>query len=402
MTHDIHWGTVPKNCKLVKKYIMQGITRRTFSKTLAGGVAAGVLSTTFTAAAQGMRKENQKKKLGVALVGLGSYSTYQLAPALQQTEHCFLAGIVTGTKQKEAQWQQKYGIEPAHVYSYDTFDQIASDDAIDIVYVVLPNSMHAEFSIRAAKAGKHVICEKPMAMSVVECDAIIDACQEAGVKLGVGYRLQSEPYTQEIQRLVRENAVGTISFVSADAAYLSRGNPDQWRLNKALSGGGALMNMGVYSIQSCIYSCGKNPLSVSAQEFSTRPEYFKQTDETITAQFEFPGGTVGQMMTSHNANANRLYASGENGWFELSPANNYGPLSGRTSEGPISFPHESQQKLQMDDFAKHILNGSPNLAPGEMGRRDMVIVEAIYRSIREGGRRISIDLPEGYGFSIGS
>jgi glucose-fructose oxidoreductase len=396
------WPAVPassKNCTLCKKRIMKGINRRKFSKTLAGGVAGGVLSTSFAPALQPQGRAVQKKKLGIALVGLGSYSTYQLAPALQETQHCYLAGIVTGTKSKEAQWQQKFGIAPEHTYSYDTFDRIAQDDAIDIIYVVLPNSMHAEFSIRAAQAGKHVICEKPMALTVAECDAIISACDKAGVKLAVGYRLHSEPYTREVKRLVREKSLGNITFVSADAAYISGGNPDQWRLNKRLSGGGALMNMGVYSIQSCIYGCGQNPVSVTAQEFSTRPEYFRETDETITAQFEFPGGTVGQMMTSHNASANRLYASGTRGWLELSPANNYGPLSGRTMAGPLSFPHESQQKLQMDDFAKHILFGSPNVAPGEMGRRDMVVVEAIYRSIAEGGRKVAIDLPEGYGFA---
>lgn len=376
---------------------MTQISRRKFS-TLAGSLAGGLLVSGMPLAMGRSRPLREEKKLGVALVGLGSYSTYQLAPALQQTKHCYLAGVVTGTPAKEKKWMQEYGIRKEHVYNYENFDQIASDDAIDIVYVVLPNSMHAEFSIRAAQAGKHVICEKPMALNVAECDAIIDACKKAGVKLGIGYRLQSEPYTREIKRLVREKTFGQVRFVSADAAYISRGNPDQWRLNKALSGGGALMNMGVYSIQSCIYSCGKNPVSVSAQEFSTRPGYFKQTDETITAQFTFPGGTVGQMMTSHNASANRLYASCDRGWFELQPANNYGPLKGRTSQGDISFPHESQQKLQMDDFAMHILEGTPNRAPGEMGRRDMVIVEAIYKSIREGGRTVPIELPEGYGF----
>ena len=376
---------------------MNRIDRRKFSTTLAGGLAGGFLLSPFSMHAC-RQPSGTQKKLGVALVGLGSYSTYQLAPALQQTEYCHLTGIVTGTPAKEKKWMDQYGIGRDHVYNYETFDQIASDDAIDIVYVVLPNSMHAEFSIRAAEAGKHVICEKPMAMNVSECDAIINACKKAGVKLGVGYRLHSEPYTREVKRLVREKTYGSVTFVSADAAYVSRGNPDQWRLNKALSGGGALMNMGVYSIQSCIYGSGQNPISVQAQEFSTRPEYFKDTDETITAQFEFPEGTTGQMMTSHNARANRLYASCDKGWIELQPANNYGPLKGRTSEGPISFPHESQQKLQMDDFARHILEGTPNMAPGEMGKRDMIVVEAIYRSIAEGGRKVALDLSPTYGF----
>ncbi|GAB5475618.1 MAG: Gfo/Idh/MocA family oxidoreductase [Maribacter sp.] len=341
----------------------------------------------------GMGAEQSDKKLGIALVGLGSYSSGQLAPGLVDAEHCYLAGIVTGTPSKASQWMKQYNIPKENVYNYENFDTIATNDAIDIVYVVLPNSMHAEFCIRAAKAGKHVICEKPMAVSVAECDAIIEACEEAGVKLSVGYRMQSDPYTNEIKRLVKDKVYGSIQYVSSDAGYISRGNPGQWRLNYALSGGGALMNMGVYSIQSNIYGTGMNPISVSAQEFSTRPDYFKDTDESITAQMEFPNGVVGHMFTSHNANANRLFCSFERGWAELNPCHNYGPLNGRTSDGKeISFPHKSQQMLQMDDFAKHIKTGSTNFAPGEMGKRDMIIVEAIYRSIMEGGKTIPLDL----------
>jgi len=336
---------------------------------------------------------SQKESLGIALVGLGTYSTYELAPSLQQTKHCHLAGIVTGTPEKEKIWADKYGIAEENIYNYENFDKIANNAAIDIIYVVLPNSMHADFCIRAAKAGKHVICEKPMAVSVLECDAIIEACEKANVKLSVGYRLHSEPYTQEAKRFVKEKTFGAVQYVSADAAYFSSTNPEQWRLNRKLSGGGALMNMGVYAIQSAIYGTGMNPISVKAQEFSTRPEYFKDTDETITAQFEFPNTAIGNIMTSHNANINRLFVTGEKGWFELNPANNYGPLSGRTSRGDeIKFPHERQQKLQMDDFAKHILMGAPNIVPGEMGKRDMIIVEAIYKSIREGGKRVDLDL----------
>lgn len=378
---------------------MKQINRRTFNRKLSQGLAGTFLAGNLPAANAFCAARPQKKQLGVALVGLGSYSTYQLAPALQLTGYCRLAGIVTGTPPKAAQWMRQYGLEERHVYNYENFDRIADDEAIDIVYVVLPNSMHAEFTIRAARAGKHVICEKPMAMDVRECDAMMEACSRAGVKLGIGYRLHSEPYTQEVKRLVREKTFGHVRFVIGEAGYISSGNPDQWRLNKALSGGGALMNMGVYAIQSCIYGCGKNPVAVSAQEFSTRPGYFKDTDETITAQLTFPDGTIGTVMTSHNANANRLYASCDSGWFELQPANNYGPLAGQTSRGPIEFPHEPQQKLQMDDFARHILEGTPNRAPGEMGRRDMVIVEAIYRSIREGGRMLPIELPPGYGIA---
>lgn len=377
---------------------MKHISRRNFNNLTAKGIGgAALFSSVPFACAMGANKD--KKKLGIALVGLGSYSTYQLAPALQDTQHCYLAGIVTGTPEKEQIWAEKYGIPEKNIYNYQNFDDIANNEDIDVVYVVLPNSMHAEFSIRAAKAGKHVICEKPMGISVAECTAIINACDKASVKLGMGYRLHSEPYTQQVKEYVKEKTFGDVLFVSADAAYRSTGNPDQWRLDKSLSGGGALMNMGVYAIQSAIYGTGENPISVAAQEFSTRPDYFKDTDETIAAQFKFPSGAVGNISTSHNFNANAMYVSGSSGWFRLQPANNYGPLSGETSRGDtITFPHESQQKLQMDDFAKHVLFNEPNLAPGEMGKRDMMIVEAIYKSIANGGETIALDFEPGYGF----
>lgn len=371
---------------------MKSINRRTFNSKLTKGVLGTSLFAHMPIAC-GMAGGQDNKKLGIALVGLGSYSEGQLAPGLVNAEHCYLAGIVTGTPAKEKEWMERYDIPKANVYNYENFDSIAENDAIDIVYVVLPNSMHAEFCIRAAKAGKHVICEKPMAVSVAECDAIIEACENANVKLSVGYRMQSDPYTNEVKRLVKEKTFGEVTYVSSDASYISRGNPDQWRLNRALSGGGALLNMGVYAIQSNIYGTGTNPISVSAQEFSTRPDYFKETDETIMAQMKFPNGVVGQLCTSHNARGNRLYVSCTDGWIELNPCHSYGPLAGRTSNGnEISFPHKSQQMLQMDDFAQHIKTGNTNFAPGEMGKRDMIIVEAIYQSIREGGKTIPLEL----------
>lgn len=376
--------------------MITNISRREFNKKLTKGITATTLAMNLPLACA--MSEKQGKKLGVALVGLGSYSTYQLAPALLEAEYCYLAGIVTGTPEKTKAWSKKYGIPQESIYNYQNFDSIKENKNIDIVYVVLPNSMHAEFSIRAARAGKHVICEKPMAMNVAECDEIIRTCEQAGVKLGMGYRLHSEPYTKEVKRLVGEKTFGKVLYVSSDAAYRSMSNPEQWRLNKNLSGGGALVNMGVYAIQSSIYGTGENPIAVWAQEFSTRPEYFKDTDETITAQFEFKSGTTAHLMTSHNIRANRLHVNCEQGWIELDPASTYIPLAGRTSNGGLNFKQESQQKLQMDDFAKHILFDTPNLAPGEMGKRDMIIVEAIYKSIAEGGKKQSLSFTPNFGF----
>ena len=368
------------------------LSRRQFNEKLTKGLGATALAATLPlACTTAGSASNSKKKLGIALVGLGEYSTSELAPSLQETEHCHLAGIVTGTPRKEKIWADKYGIQEKNIYNYDTFDQIADNPDIDVVYVVLPNAMHAEFTIRAAKAGKHVICEKPMAISVKECQSMIQACKNAGVKLGIGYRLHSEPYTQQIKQFVAEETFGKPRFISAGAGYLTGNNWDQWRFNKALSGGGALMNMGVYAIQGALYAAGENPISISAQEFSTNPAKYKETDETVMMQMAFPSGAVANLHTTHNAHANRLYTSCDRGWFELDVAYTYGPLHGRSSQGEITFPHRRQQALQMDDFAKHVLEGTPNIAPAEMGLRDMQIVEAVYQSIAEGGKTISLE-----------
>src|SRR5438105_3345036 len=140
---------------------------------------------------------NQKKKLGVALVGLGYYSTDLLAPALQLTELCYLAGVVTGTPAKAERWKKQYNLADKNIYNYSDFDRVANNPDIDVIYVVLPPSMHAEYSIRAAKAGKHVWCEKPMAMTAIECQQMIDASKSNKVKLSIGYRMQHEPNTKK-------------------------------------------------------------------------------------------------------------------------------------------------------------------------------------------------------------
>ncbi len=370
---------------------MKPIRRRVFSANLAKGAAAVAITSNIplTMACAPVNK----KSLGIALVGLGSYSTGQLGPGLTKTSHCHLAGIVTGSPEKIPQWREEYNIPEKNVYTYENFDSIIDNSDIDIVYVVLPNFMHKEFCIRAARAKKHVICEKPMAMNVEECQEIIDACNENKVKLAVGYRMQSEPATERLTTMIKEKKYGKPHLVQASAGYVSRGNPDQWRLKKELAGGGALLNMGVYAIQGAIYAAQELPSAVRAQEFSTDPSYYNDTDETITAQLEFPSGTVAAIYTSHNAKGDRFFVSCENGWIELDKAHSYGVIKGNTSDGTvINSGPQSQQAIQMDDFALHILKGAPNKAPGSMGKRDMVICAAIYESIATDSKKIALDL----------
>ena len=324
----------------------------------------------------------EKQKLGIALVGLGKYSKGQLAPALRETEHCYLAGIVTGSPDKAKDWQKTYNIPAANSYSYESFDAIKDNSDIDIVYVVLPNAMHAEFVVRAARAGKHVICEKPMAVTVEECDKMIAACKEAGVMLSIGYRLHFEPYNKEMMLIGQEKRFGEIKSLEAEHGM---SDTEGWRIENALAGGGALMDVGIYCVQACRYVTGLEPIAVTAKELpKTKPEKFVTVEEAITWQMEFENGLVAQCRTSYSEKQNKLRLEAESGWAELAPAYSYKGIKGKTSEGQMEHEEVNQQALQMDDFALAIKQGRPSPVPGEMGRQDVKILQAIYEAMKSG------------------
>jgi predicted dehydrogenase len=249
---------------------------------------------------------------------------------------------------------------------------------------VLPNAMHAEYVIRAAKAGKHVICEKPMAVTVEDCDRMIAACNEAGKMLSIGYRLHFEPFNREMMRLGTENVYGKIKTIKADNGMNGTGG---WRLDKELAGGGPLMDLGIYCIQGARYTTGLEPIAVTAKELpKTKPEVFAEVEEALSWQMEFTEGVVADCTTSYSQSANLLRADAERGWFELSPAYPYSGQKGQTSEGKMNFPRVNQQARQMDDFADAIINKRATPVPGEMGRQDVKIIQAIYEAMRSGGR----------------
>jgi predicted dehydrogenase len=336
---------------------------------------------------QMMADKNKKAgKLGVALVGLGSYATGQLAPALQETENSYLAGIVTGTPSKAATWKEKYGIPDKNIYNYDNYDSIKDNPDIDIIYVVLPNSMHAEYSIRAAKAGKHVICEKPMAITVEDCDKMINACKKAGKMLSIGYRLHFDPYHLDMVKMGTQKMYGEIKKIKAGFSFTAQ--KGIWRLDKKLAGGGPLMDLGIYCLQGVCYTTGMEPVAVAAQSPPVLDkEKFIDVEETLSFQMEMPNGLIAECRTSYSESANLLRAEAENGWFELQPAFNYSGLKGNTSDGKvIEYPKLSQQAKQLDGIAQSIKNNKPSIVPGEMGRRDMKIITAIYEAMRTGNR----------------
>ncbi|MFN8355754.1 MAG: Gfo/Idh/MocA family oxidoreductase [Spirosomataceae bacterium] len=350
--------------------------RREVLKTLSLAVGSTLFSPSVWA--------NESKKLGVALVGLGNYSTNQLAPALQLTQYCRLAGIVTGSPDKAKVWMEKYQIPSQNVYNYQNFDDIKNNPDIDIVYVVLPNSMHHEFTIRAAKAGKHVICEKPLALNPQQAKEMIAACQQAKVRFSVGYRLYFEPHHLEVRRLGVEKVLGAVKMMETSLGF-SMADPTSWRLNKQLGGGGAIMDLGVYAIQGARRTIGEDPVRVTAQAYVRDTAVFKGIYETVQFQMEFPGGAISNSTTTYTSYVDRLYATTGYQWFGLQPSFNATGAKGESSEGKIEFQTPPFQQIrQMDDFADCILNNKPSVATPEEGLKDLQIIEAILKAAQTG------------------
>ena len=359
--------------------------RRTFiEKAALGSVAISTLSMCNIAPSK-----KKKNKLGYALVGLGNYSRGQLGPALLETKNCYLAGIVTGTPEKAAEWSEKYQIPEKNVYNYDNFDEIADNPDIDIVYVVLPNSMHAEFTIRALQAGKHVTCEKPMSTNYGDAVKMIEAANQAGKRLSIGYRLHYDPYNLEMMRLGQKKIYGPITEVDAKFGFELK-DKKRWRLSKEMAGGGPLMDVGPYCTQGVIYTLGELPTAVTCQNTTVDKEFFGDVEGALEWQFVFPSGVKNTMESSYEKPFyDGLTAKTETHEFGLRPAFIYNNLKGQINGEVFEYPPMNQQAAQMDAFALNVRDNTECLVPAEMGARDMFLLDKIYEAM-DAGTEVSL------------
>src|SRR6476469_3655673 len=357
-------------------------SRRDFlQKFTAPFIALPFLSKAALASSSGdYTLSQQGPVLRVAIMGLGSYGT-RVAEAMRDCKRAKLVGVISGTPSKIEDWQKKYKIPAKNCYNYENFDNIKNNRDIDAVYVITPNALHHDQVIRVAKAGKHAICEKPMAVNAKEGQEMVDACKKAGVKLLVGYRMHFEPKTLEIIRQRKAGQLGKILFFQGLSGFVI-GDPTQWRLKKELSGGGAMMDIGIYSINGARYMIGEEPIWVTAQETKNNKEKFKDgIDKTIQFKLGFPSGAVASCLSTYSLNnLDRFFLDGDKGFAELFPATGYGPIQGRTSKGELTQPHKTHQTVQMDEMAGIILQGNQPLVPvdGEEALKDLKIIDAIY------------------------
>ena len=360
------------------------LTRREFTRLAMAGAAAQVVSP--------MLAQGGDRKIGYCIIGLGRISMGHFMPATLTSKNSRVTGLVSGHRDKALAEAAKYGVPESSIYTYETMDQIKNNPAIDAVYVALPNSMHAEYTIRSARAGKHVLCEKPMATSVADSQAMIKACSDAGKKLMIAYRCHYEPTNLRATQLIREGHLGKIQGIESANGFNERAG--EWRLDRKLAGGGPLMDMGVYSLNAFRYLTGEEPTDIKA--FSSVIDHdgrFDTVEETVSWTMKFPSGAVASSNTTYGAPMNGFYrVHGSLGFLYVEPAFGYqgqhltaqfaDPAGGKpiTLDEPNANRDPSQFVAQADYFSSCILEDKSPKTAGEEGLLDMQYMSKIYES----------------------
>ena len=391
-----------------QEYGLNYVSRRTFTHN---GIAAMLAAGAAPAFVSHARADEPNKKLGMAVVGLGGYATRSVGPEIAACQHVRLAGVVTGDAEKGRSWAKEHGFEQDAIYSYENFDTIASDDRIDFVHIALPNSMHAEFAIRAAQAGKHVMVEKPMAISSQQCEKMIAAAKQAGVLLGVNYRLHWEPHHVKATEQLSSGIIGDLTngnyeFSWGYARALTGPNKDnvkKWLLDPKMAGGGALFDTGVYPIQAACYLTGREPVAVRGFPATRHPDLFPEgVEETMSYELLFDDGFQALCRASYSQSFHQCTTLGPKGFVEILPGQK-GSVFGQSGAGnpnpkrlfvnkkEIELRQTLQQAELLDAFAVAINQGNKTFqTPGEMGLRDIRIVERVYESAAKGGLKVCI------------
>ena len=343
------------------------------------------------------------RRVGFALVGLGRLTLDELLPALLRSRHCRLAAVVSGDRDKALKVARQHGLETRSVYDYQNFDRIADDPAVDVVYIVLPNALHEEFTVRAARAGKHVLCEKPMANTAAECSRMIEACERAGRRLMIAYRCHHEPNMLALKRMLRGQRLGALrEFVSSNAQAM--GDPSHWRMKRSLAGGGPLPDIGIYCINSLRFLTGEEPSEVWGETWSPPDDpRFGEVEASVRFAMRFPSGLHATCHAGYDSHKSQFFRlMGSEGWAELDPAYAYRGVRMRVAtvidgEDVTQVPavgEDNQFAAEMDHMAECVRSGSRPFASGEEGLQDMRLIEAIYRSANE-ARWIAVEAPQG-------
>ena len=371
------------------------LTRRDFSRLS----AMAALSTTLPrTGAQETGANGSSRKLRWCIVGLGRISMGHFMPAVADSKTGKLTALVSGHREKAEKQAAMYNVPSPAIYTYDNFDEIRQNDQIDAVYIALPNSMHAEYTIRAAKAGKHVLCEKPMATSLAECRAMIEACQKHHVKLMIAYRCQYHPLHLKAIHLIRSGAIGQVQILESAFGFpiqpsfvLDGVRSPEWRLNKKMAGGGPMMDVGIYSLNACRYLTGEEPGDIKANaSVIDHDGRFAEVEENDGWTMKFPSGILASCTTTYGGDTGGggfFKVHGAKGWIAMEPAFPYQGvhLSGHLADGStVDDPdpeHDPEQfTAEADYFADCVWNDREPKTDGQEGLRDLTCISQIYES----------------------
>jgi predicted dehydrogenase len=358
--------------------IAMNVTRRDFAKL-------GALSLAAQFAPKLRAETSAARKTGYCVIGLGRIAGHFM-PGTRSTTNSQITGLVSGHRDKAERIAAEYGVPASSIYNYENFDEIAHNPAINAVYVALPNSMHAEYTIRAAKAGKHVLCEKPMSTNVADAEAMIAACKAAHVKLMIAYRCHYEPTNLKAIQLIRTGALGQVQAIESTFGFNI--GPGEWRLSKKLAGGGPLFDVGIYSLNACRYLTGEEPEHIAAYaSVIDHDGRFNEVEENVSWTMKFPSGIVASCNTTYGADMEGYYrVHGPKGWLEVDSAFVYEGLRLRADYAGIQLDElnpardPSHFQAEAEHFSHCIQNGLEPQSPGEEGLRDMRYITQIYRS----------------------
>lgn len=369
-------------------------------RSLLGAAGASAALAPAVAEARAAQAAPSSDKVGFAIVGLGKLSLGQLIPGLKVARNARLAAVVSGHPDKARRVAAENGLPADAVYGYDDYDRIAKDPRIQVVYIVLPNGLHAEHTIKALKAGKHVLCEKPMATTVADAEAMIAAAKAANRQLMIAYRCHYEPLNLDVMRRLRARSLGRVRQINTTMGrQADPSDPsDAWRLDAALSGAGALGDMGVYGINAARYLLNEEPVAVQAWAWTDPADpRFKETQDLINWQFRFPSGVIANGSTSFSyATTMAFEAICERGRLVADPAAFYGGnrltvVKGGPPQPPIPAPPGDQFAREMDWMADVVRGKAPMVSPGEEGLQDMRLMAAILESAAKDGATVRTD-----------
>jgi predicted dehydrogenase len=326
------------------------------------------------------------QRVRYAVVGAGWISQEAFLPSIHATPNSEVTAIVSGSGEAARQLAEFHGIP--HVFAYDDYDRMLAEDIVDAVYIALPNSMHADYSIRAARAGKHALVEKPLAVLVAECEAMIRAAEENGTLLMTAYRLHSEPGTVKVLDLIRSGEIGEPKLFASTFSFQSA--PENHRL-LAKHWGGPLQDIGVYCLNAARHCLGSEPVEVTAMKVHGNGDpRFREVEGSMAVTMRFPKDRLAQFIISFESDDTDTYRIiGTEGEITVEQCYDlhFNPriwVSKGRERREIDVPETDHFAGQTAYFSDCILSGKRPVPDGEEGLADVRALLAIEAAAKTG------------------